>query len=86
MGTGKLNPRTSLAVLLPFPSSSSTAASSASSEISSNLRFRREELDEFSDPVDGSAMVDMLKADSVSSDAAVKEKTVSCGVKVSSTD
>ena len=57
-----------------------------SSDISFKRRRRNEELDEVKDPADGSSIVDMPKADSVSSGAAVKEKMVSCGVRVSRTD
>ncbi len=63
-----------------------TLFSSASSVISFNLRRRREELEEVNDEAEGSSMVHRPRADSVSSAAAVKEKTVSCGVKVSRTD
>ena len=57
-----------------------------SSKISFNLRRRNEELDEVNDAADGCSMVHKPNADSVSSEAAVKEKTLSCGVKVSRTD
>jgi len=55
----------------------------------SSRRRRNDELDEVNeaaDAVDGISMVHRPNADSVSSDAMEKEKTVSWGVKVSRTD
>jgi hypothetical protein len=54
--------------------------------ISSNLRCRSDEVDEVKEAADGNSIVDNPREDSVSSDAAVKEKTVSCGVNDSTTD
>ena len=58
---------------------------SPSSEISFNLRFRSDELEEVTEPLDGRSIVANASADSVSSDASLKVKTVSW-VKLSSID
>ena len=88
-GAGSINvrprpPSLLLSTTLSFAGGATT--SSASSEISFNLRRRKEELEEVNDPAEGCSMVDRPRDDSLSSEAVVKEKTVSCGVKVSRTD
>lgn len=60
--------------------------SSTSSVMPSSRRRRSDELDEVNDAAEGNSIVHMPNADSVSSEAMVKEKTVSCGVKASRTD
>lgn len=60
--------------------------SSASSDISPSLWRRSEEAEEVKDVDDGCNIHADVNADSVSSAEAAKEKTVSCGTKVSRTD
>ena len=60
--------------------------SSTASVIPSNLRFRKDELDEVKDAAEASSIVHMPNADSVSSEALVKEKTVSWGTMASRTE
>jgi hypothetical protein len=52
----------------------------------SKRRRRSDELDDVSEAANGCNMVHKPRADSVSSEAVVNEKTVSCGVKISRTD
>jgi hypothetical protein len=67
-------------------SSGAGVPSSLSSVISSSLRRRRDEVEEVKDAADGKSIVLKPSAESVSSDATVNEKTMSCGVNVSRTD